>query len=59
MARTSGPDPALVTEALGAPMVISGLAQADSAAHSPNEKLRLDHYDRGIEMVLRFMYLLG
>jgi len=40
-------------------MVISGLAQADSAAHSPNEKLRLDHYDRGIEMVLRFMYLLG
>lgn len=46
-------------EALGAPMVISGLAQADSAAHSPNEKFRLDHYHRGIEMLLRFMYLLG
>lgn len=46
-------------EALGAPMVISGLAQADSAAHSPNEKFRIDHYHRGIEMLLHFMYALG
>jgi hypothetical protein len=43
-------------EALGAGMVISGLAMADSAAHSPNEKFSLDHYHRGIEMLLRFMY---
>jgi acetylornithine deacetylase/succinyl-diaminopimelate desuccinylase-like protein len=43
-------------EALGAPMVISGLAQADSAVHSPNERFRLDNYHRGIEMLLHFMY---
>ena len=56
--RSGGSIPVAIDfqEALGAPMVISGLAQADSAAHSPNEKFSLDHYHRGIEMLLRFMY---
>jgi len=42
-------------EALGAPMVISGVAQSDSAVHSPNEHLVVDNYHRGIEAVLRFI----
>jgi acetylornithine deacetylase/succinyl-diaminopimelate desuccinylase-like protein len=42
-------------EALGAPMVISGVAQADSAIHSPNEHLVVDNYHRGIEAVIRFI----
>jgi acetylornithine deacetylase/succinyl-diaminopimelate desuccinylase-like protein len=46
-------------EALGAQMVVSGLAQPGSGAHSPDEKFSLDHYHRGIEMLLRFAYGLG
>jgi len=42
-------------EAVGAPLVISGIAQADSAIHSPNERLVIDNYHRGIEAVIRFM----
>ena len=41
-------------EAVGAPLVISGIAQADSAIHSPNERLVVDNYHRGIEAVIRF-----
>ena len=46
-------------EALGAPLVISGIAQADSAVHSPNERLVVDNYHRGIEAVIRFICKLG
>ncbi|HKV89369.1 MAG TPA: dipeptidase [Candidatus Dormibacteraeota bacterium] len=42
-------------EALGAPLVISGIAQSDSAVHSPNERLLIDNYHRGIEAVIRFI----
>ena len=42
-------------EAVGAPLVISGIAQADSAVHSPNERLVVDNYHRGIEAVIRFI----
>ena len=42
-------------EALGAPLVVSGITQADSSVHSPNEHLALDHYYRGIEVVIRFI----
>jgi acetylornithine deacetylase/succinyl-diaminopimelate desuccinylase-like protein len=42
-------------EAVGAPLVISGIAQADSAIHSPNERLVIDNYHRGIEAVIRFI----
>jgi len=61
LVRSGGSIPVAIDfqEALGGSMVISGLAQADSAAHSPNEKFSLDHYHRGIEMLLRFMYCLG
>jgi acetylornithine deacetylase/succinyl-diaminopimelate desuccinylase-like protein len=42
-------------EAVGAPLVISGIAQADSAVHSPNERLVVDNYYRGIEAVIQFI----
>jgi acetylornithine deacetylase/succinyl-diaminopimelate desuccinylase-like protein len=42
-------------EAIGAPLVISGIAQADSAIHSPNERLVIDNYHRGIDAVIRFI----
>lgn len=42
-------------EAVGAPLVISGIPQADSAIHSPNERLTVDHYHGGIETVIRFI----
>ena len=42
-------------EAVRAPLVISGIAQADSAIHSPNERLVIDNYHRGIEAVIRFI----
>jgi acetylornithine deacetylase/succinyl-diaminopimelate desuccinylase-like protein len=46
-------------EALDAPLVISGIAQADCALHSPNERLFVDNYHRGIEAVIRFICKLG
>jgi acetylornithine deacetylase/succinyl-diaminopimelate desuccinylase-like protein len=42
-------------QSVGAPVVISGVAQADSAIHSPNEHFVIDNYHRGIEAVIRFM----
>lgn len=42
-------------EAVGAPMVISGIARADSAVHSPNEHLLIENYHLGIEAVIRFI----
>jgi acetylornithine deacetylase/succinyl-diaminopimelate desuccinylase-like protein len=46
-------------EAVGAPLVISGIAQSDTAIHSPNERLVVDNYHRGIEAVIRFICKLG
>jgi acetylornithine deacetylase/succinyl-diaminopimelate desuccinylase-like protein len=56
--RSGGSIPVAVDlqEALHAPMVASGLADPDSGPHSPNEHYSLDHYHRGIEMLIRFMY---
>ncbi|HEX9097957.1 MAG TPA: M20/M25/M40 family metallo-hydrolase [Candidatus Dormibacteraeota bacterium] len=59
--RVGGSIPVAVDfqEALGAPLLISGIPQADTAAHSPNERLVVDHYHRGIEAVIRFICKLG
>jgi len=46
-------------EAVGAPLVISGIGEADAAAHSPNERLSVDQYHRGIEAIIRFICKLG
>jgi acetylornithine deacetylase/succinyl-diaminopimelate desuccinylase-like protein len=58
--RTGGSIPVTIDlqEALGAPMIVSGLADSDSGPHSPNERFSLDHYHRGIEMLIRFLYAL-
>jgi len=55
--RVGGSIPVAVDfqEAVGAPLVISGIAQADCAIHSPNEHLLIDNYHRGIEAVIRFI----
>jgi acetylornithine deacetylase/succinyl-diaminopimelate desuccinylase-like protein len=69
--ETFGKDTALVREGgsipvsvdfqtgVGAPLVISGISQADNAIHSPNEHLVVDQYHRGIEAVIRFICLLA
>lgn len=61
LVRAGGSIPVAIDlqEALDAQMVIGGLAQPGSGAHSPNEKFSLSHYHRGIEMLLRFVYGLG
>jgi len=46
-------------ETVGAPLLISGIAQADCALHSPNEHLLVDNYHRGIEALIRFMCAMG
>ena len=55
--RVGGSIPVAVDfqEAIGAPIVISGIPQADCAVHSPNEHLTIDNYYRGIEAVIRFI----
>jgi len=55
--RVGGSVPVAVDfqEALGAPLLISGIAQADSAIHSPNEHFVIDNYHRGIETVIRLI----
>lgn len=57
LVRTGGSIPVSVDfqEAVGAPLVVSGIPQADEGAHSPNERLVVDHYHRGIEAVIRFI----
>jgi len=42
-------------EAVGAPLMISGIGQADAAVHSPNEHLLISQYHTGIEALIRFM----
>ncbi len=57
LVRVGGSIPVAVDfqEAVGAPLLISGIAQADCALHSPNEHLLIDNYHRGIEAVIRFI----
>ncbi|TMC08849.1 MAG: M20 family dipeptidase [Chloroflexi bacterium] len=59
--RTGGSIPVAADfqEALGAPLMISGLSQPGSGAHSPNEKFSLDNYHLGTEALLRLMWSLG
>lgn len=42
-------------EHLGAPIVVTGFVPWDAAPHSPNERLELDFYHRGIATALAFM----
>lgn len=59
--RTGGSIPVATDfqEALQAPIVTSGIANADSRVHSPNERLRLENFHLGTEMLIRFMHHLS
>jgi acetylornithine deacetylase/succinyl-diaminopimelate desuccinylase-like protein len=61
LVRVGGSIPVSVDfqEAVGAPLLISGIPQADDAVHSPNEHLAIDHYHRGIEAVIHFITRFG
>jgi acetylornithine deacetylase/succinyl-diaminopimelate desuccinylase-like protein len=61
LVRVGGSIPVSVDfqQAIGAPLMISGIPQADDAVHSPNEHLDIDHYHQGIEAVIRFICKLG
>ena len=41
--------------ALGAPLVITGFNQPDDRAHSPNERMSLAYFHRGVEFMLRYL----
>jgi acetylornithine deacetylase/succinyl-diaminopimelate desuccinylase-like protein len=55
--RTGGSIPVCTafSEALGSPMIVGGVATKDSKAHGPNERLYLDHYYGGTDMLIRFL----
>ena len=57
LVREGGSVPVAVDfqEALGAPLMISGIGQADAAVHSPNEHLLVSQYHTGIEAIIRFI----
>ena len=61
LVRVGGSIPVSVDfqKSVGAPLMVSGIPQADDAVHSPNEHLAIDHYHRGIEAVIRFICKLG
>ena len=44
---------------LGLPTVITGWALPDSNVHSPNEKLDLEHFHKGIHALMRFWEHMG
>jgi acetylornithine deacetylase/succinyl-diaminopimelate desuccinylase-like protein len=56
--RTGGTIPVSVDfqQALGAPLMISGLSQPGGGAHGPNEHLSLDHFHRGTEALIRLFW---
>lgn len=58
--RSGGSIPVAVDfqEALGAPIMVSGLSQPGAGAHSPNERFSLDNYHRGTEALLRLLWTL-
>jgi acetylornithine deacetylase/succinyl-diaminopimelate desuccinylase-like protein len=41
--------------AVKAPLLISGIDEADTAIHSPNERLTVEQYHLGIEALIRFI----
>jgi acetylornithine deacetylase/succinyl-diaminopimelate desuccinylase-like protein len=46
-------------EALHPNLILTGFGLPDDALHSPNEKMDLEQYHRGTEMVLHLMENLG
>lgn len=57
LVRVGGSIPVAVDfqEVVGAPLLISGIDEADTAIHSPNERLSVEQYHLGIESLIRFI----
>jgi acetylornithine deacetylase/succinyl-diaminopimelate desuccinylase-like protein len=55
--REGGSIPVVATfqEFIGGQVVCSGVIQANSRLHSPNENLNIENYHRGIEMLIHFV----
>jgi acetylornithine deacetylase/succinyl-diaminopimelate desuccinylase-like protein len=55
--RVGGSIPVAVDfqETVDAPLLISGIDEADTAIHSPNERLTVEQYHLGIESLIRFI----
>ena len=61
LVREGGSVPVTVDfqEALNPMLMLTGFGLPDDALHSPNEKMDLEQYHRGTEMVLHLMEELG
>jgi acetylornithine deacetylase/succinyl-diaminopimelate desuccinylase-like protein len=57
LVRVGGSIPVAVDfqEFVKAPLLISGIDEADTAIHSPNERLTVEQYHLGIEALIRFI----
>ncbi|HZQ49665.1 MAG TPA: M20/M25/M40 family metallo-hydrolase [Candidatus Dormibacteraeota bacterium] len=57
LVRVGGSIPVAVDfqETIKAPLLISGIDEADTAIHSPNERLTVEQYHLGIEALIRFI----
>jgi acetylornithine deacetylase/succinyl-diaminopimelate desuccinylase-like protein len=57
LVRVGGSIPVAVDfqEHVKAPLLISGIDEADTAIHSPNERLSVEQYHLGIESLIRFI----
>jgi acetylornithine deacetylase/succinyl-diaminopimelate desuccinylase-like protein len=57
LVREGGSVPVTVDfqEALGTNLIVTGFGLPDDGLHSPNERMSLDQYHRGIEMVVHLM----
>jgi acetylornithine deacetylase/succinyl-diaminopimelate desuccinylase-like protein len=43
-------------QALGTHLIVTGFGLPDDALHSPNERMRLDQYHHGADMVVHLMH---
>ncbi len=61
LTREGGSIPVVETfhSILGAPSVLMGLGLPDDNLHSPNEKMDLEQFHRGVEAAAHFMALAG
>jgi acetylornithine deacetylase/succinyl-diaminopimelate desuccinylase-like protein len=57
LVRVGGSIPVAVDfqQTVKAPLLISGIDEADTAIHSPNERLSVEQYHLGIEALIRFI----
>jgi acetylornithine deacetylase/succinyl-diaminopimelate desuccinylase-like protein len=59
--REGGSIPAAATfsRELGLPVVLLGFIQPDDQAHAPNESMRLDNFEGGLRVLIRYWHRLS